>query len=509
MVLARSLILSLPFMLLACGSEFEAQKQKGADVLVRIAEDEVKSLDPQTISDLASLRIAADQFEGLTRLDASGNAEAGLADTPDISADGLVWYYPIRKNVRFSDGKAIDAPLFVRVFDRLHDPKTSAPTLSLFDAIKSVEAVNAGLVRITLRYPFPALPELLAHPAMAALPLHRRNWTTDRPMVTSGAYRLTAWALNDHIRLEANVGHAAPIIKRIEWRPVSDGLTALRLFQAGGADVAGDFPSARLSALRTEMPKAVKVAPYRGVYYFAFNTRRPPFDDVRVRRALNLAIERRWIAGPLLGIGTKPAWGVVPRGIDSTKAYLPAWAKLDRATRLKMARILMQQAGYGPEHPLSFDIRFNSDTDHRRVSVALAAMWKPLGVEAHLLNSESSLHFASLRRGDFALARSGWIADFSAPENFLSVHHSAGGAINYSGYANPIYDRALESALRIADPESRALAMRHAEAIMMHDVPVLPLYFYVSKSLVSPRVEGWVDNVANVHPSRTLRIEKK
>ncbi len=506
---ARFFIFCLPFMLLACGSESEAQKENGTDVLVRIAEDEAKSLDPQTISDLASLRIAADQFEGLTRLNASGDAEAGLADTPDISADGLVWYFPIRKNVRFSDGQAIDASLFVRVFDRLHDPKTSAPTLSLFNAIKSVEAVNGALVRITLRYPFPALPELLAHPAIAALPLHRRNWTADRPMVTSGAYRLTAWVLNDHIRLEANRWHTAPIVQQVEWRPVSDGLTALRLFQAGGADVVGDFPSARLSALRSAMPKAVKVAPYRGVYYFAFNTRRPPFDDVRVRRALNLAIERRWIAGPLLEIGTKPAWGVVPGGIDSTQAYFPDWAHHDRATRLKMARVLMQQAGYGPENPLSFDIRFNSDTDHRRVSVALAAMWKPLGVKAHLLNSESSLHFASLRRGDFALARSGWIADFSAPENFLSVHHSAGGAINYSGYANPAYDLALDSALRLADPVSRALAMRRAEAIMMNDVPVLPLYYYVSKALVSPRVEGWVDNVANVHPSRTLRMAKK
>jgi len=500
-------------MLISCDRSPAINIAPGPQQLVRLSDSEIKGLDPQKISDLSSLRVAADQFEGLTRLDASGEAEPGLAKGWRMAADGLTWSFTLRESLSFSDDMAFDATLFPALLQRLRAPATAAPSLALFANIVAMEAPASNEVVVRLASPDPALPALLAHPAMAAIPLHRvrqagDQWTSDRPMIASGPYRLAEWKLNNYARLTRNPqwhDGQAPTATII-WKPMEDSLSALRLFLSDGADIAADYPPSRHQWLRDNHPDIAHSVPYLGSYYFAFNTRRAPFDDRRVRTALSMAVEREWIADKVIGVDNIPAWGLLPPGLAGAEPLHPQWADWPRDRRLRSARRLLAEAGYGPDNPLRFEIRFNSSAEHRRVSVALAAMWKPLGVEASLFNSEAALHFAALRRHEFALARSGWIADLPTPENFLLVHQSANGAGNYSGYASAEYDRILAKAIAEPDARRRQQLMRRTEARLISDMPILPLYFYVTRSLVAKRIAGWEDNISNVHPSRTLRI---
>lgn len=500
------------FALLLCACEVDEQSESiGKDTIVRLIEADSRGLDPQLVSDLASTRVAADLFEGLTRFDAKGEAEAGLAQRWTTSPDGLIWTFTLRPALRFSDGQPINADVFSKAFRRINDQQSGSPHGALFGVISTVEAAGAGTVTVKLKNPFPQLPALLAHPAMAALPFHRieaagDKWTSERPLATSGAYSLTDWRLSQQLVLDANPHwhSGAPKMKRVIWKPMENLNSAMRLILSGGADIGSEYTPARHHWLRDKHPDIVRNAPFLGTYYFAFNTRKPPFDDVRVRRALSMAVDRDWLATKMVDAGNRPAWRLLPPGLDAGDGLMPDWAKLSRKQRMQLANELLVEAGYGPSRPLRFEIRFNSSTEHRRAAVAMATMWRELGVETRLLNSEASLHFDSLKRADFQLARSGWIADLPAPENFLAVHRSDAGVQNYSGYANPDYDAALDRAMAEPDANRRADLMREAERILIDDMPILPLYFYASRSLVRPEIRGWQDNPGNVHPSRTL-----
>jgi len=507
----RGAALALLLLLAGCGDDPTTPAARDS-ALVRVNEDEVKSLDPQAISDLTSLRVASDLYEGLTRVGADGAVGPGLASGWTVSADGRTWRFRLRPGLRFSDGAPITAAVVAASFARLRAEATAAPSASLFDAIDTLAAAGPDTVAVRLAKPFPALLELLAHPSAAVLPMHRiaadpDGWTKAPP--ASGPYRLDRWELHSRMRLAANPNYwdaANVAAKAVTYLPVDDDQTAIRLFRSGQADTVGDFPSSQLPLLRERVGAAVRIAPYRGSYYWVFNTRKPPFDDRRVRLALAMAVDRGKITDKLLGAGNPPALSVVPAGLGGYPGVRPGWADWPMARRLAEARRLLADAGYGPERPLVIEGRFNSDVDHRRVGIALASFWRPLGVELRLLNTEATLHFAALRTGDFMLARSGWIGDLGAAENFLAIYRSDAGALNYSGYANPAYDAALDAGLAEADPRLRNAKLERAEAILIADMPVLPLYIYVSKNLVSPRLSGWRDNLANAHPTRTLAV---
>jgi peptide/nickel transport system substrate-binding protein/oligopeptide transport system substrate-binding protein len=504
--------LALLLALAGCGSADTTEFPN--DMIVRINEDEVKSLDPQKISDLTSLRVASNLYEGLTRYRPDGTVEPGLAESWQSSSDGLTWTFRLRKGLRFSDGAALDARTVAASLERLLAPETAAPNATLFETVSGIAAPDARTLVLRLSAPYPAILELLAHPSAAALPVHRiardpRGWT--RTPAASGPYLLAHWDLHSRMQLAANPAYwDADRVRtpKLAFLPIDDDQTAIRRFRAGQAHTLGDFPASQLGLLRARLGEAVRIAPYRGSYYWVFNTRKPPFDDVRVRRALSMAVDRDKIVEKLLGQGNSPAYGVVPPGLGGYGAAVrPAWADWPMERRLIEARRLLVAAGYGPDRPLVIEARFNSDVDHRRIGIALASFWKPLGVQLRLFNTEATLHFAALKSGDFTLARSGWIGDLSAPENFLAIHRSNAGALNYSGYRSIAYDRAMATGLAEPDPARRNARFATTEAILVEDAPMLPIYFYVAKNLVSPCLTGWQDNLANHHPERTLALK--
>ncbi len=496
-----------------CAVETIADRQD-EDVLIRLSDAEIRGLDPQKVSDLAAIRVARDQFEGLTRFDGKGEAEPGLAKSWTVSTDGKVWTFTLRDNLKFSDGHPIIAQTFASIWERLQAEATASPHKALFAPIMAISAQGDATVQVILRNPYPELPALLAHPAMAALPMHRiaqlgDQWTGERPLVTSGAYRTTQWILNDRLVLQANPHwhQDAADIAEIQWKPADDALNGMRQVLGGAADIASDYPSNRHQWLMENHAEFVHVSDYLGTYYFAFNSRTAPFDNANIRRALSMAVDRTFLTEELIGLGNNPAHLVVPQRLwrfQNTQNHNDDNQASHIADRRKQARQLLEDAGYNNQEPLRFDIRINSSREHKRVAVALAAMWSELPVEASVLNSEASLHFAGLRRGDFALARSGWIADLPTPENFLAVHSTNAGPSNYSGYNNPDYDALLAKAADLADPMMREKALYDAALLLAEDAPILPLYYYTARNLVSPRITGWQDNVLNIHPSSTL-----
>ncbi len=499
---------------MACG-KIDDRTNRHDSVLIRQIDADARGLDPQLVSDLSSIRIASDQFEGLTRFNSNGQPEPGLAQSWSVSEDGKIWTFKLRPDLKFSDGSQIAASVFTMAIARIRDKSAASPHAALFDVVDAITSPDRQTVAIRLKNPFPQLPALLAHPAIAALPFHLIDtqgdaWTASRPMVTSGAYRLIEWKLNQFIKMSANPHWAGgkPATPDLIWRPVDNKLSGMRSMLSGAADISLDFPDNRLGWLRSNYPELVRSNGYLATYYFAFNTRRPPFNDARVRRALAMSVDREWMTGQMIAAGNAPAWGILPPALRGDNAYAPNWASLPKAERMRAAKALLREAGYGPTNPLAFEIRFNSSSEHRRAAVAISTMWRELGVEASLLNSEASLHFDSLKRGDFALARSGWVADLPAPENFLAVHTTNAGPQNYSGYANPVYDSALAEAMAEADPALRTTKMQRAEEILIAEMPILPLYYYVAKALVQPDITGWKDNISNIHPSYSLAKRK-
>ena len=290
-----------------------------------------------------------------------------------------------------------------------------------------------------------------------------------------------------------------------ELVPTEDRSAALRRFQAGELDTNNDAPTEQVDFMRDELGDQFRVAPYLGTYYYALNHEDENLAKPEVRQALSMAIDREFLADEIWGSTMVAGYSFIPPGIGNYGE--PAYADykdMSQIDREEKALELLEAAGYGPDHPLRLTLNYNTLEDHKKIAVAVAAMWKPLGVEVALVNSEAAVHYATIRQGKFEVARYGMVATINDPFDFLGAYAKDGSASRASGYHDADYDALVARSTRELDPQTRQRTMTQAQQRLLDDYALLPLYDYVSVHLVSPRLGGWESNPMDVHPLRYL-----
>lgn len=501
-----------------------------AEVVLRIGNGaEPETLDPQRAQSVNASNILREVYEGLTEVAPSGAVQPAAAERWTLSPDGLRYEFELRADARWSDGSELLAEHFVLGMRRALDPKTGSPSAQLLLPIANAAAVLEGKLpltalgvvalsprrlQITLSRPTPYFPGVLAHPiAFPALPsvtaLQRRE-----ARIGNGAYRLERWTPNAAIELVRNPkywNNDATQIDRVFYLPSEDVDAELKRYRAGEMDVTETIPLVQAPKIRERFGPQLRVTPYLGSYYYALNVTRPPFADNRkLRLALAMVIDRELIVNRVMNGLALPAYSWVPPGINDYIPQRVVWADWPRDRRLAEARRLYAEAGYSPAHPLEVQLRFNTQDDHKRIATVVAAMWKQtLGVRTELVNEEFKVFLANRRAKRITQAfRAGWIADYNDATTFLELISSF-SADNDTGWKNPRYDALLTEAGVTVDPVRRASLLASAEHLMLEDMPVIPIYHYVSKRLVKPYVKNWPGNSQDVWYCKNLRVERQ
>ena len=500
-----------------------------ADTLERGNGPEPSTLDAHKCQEVACGNILRDLYEGLVAEDAAGRRIPGMAERWEVSADGRVWTFHLRDGLRWSNGEALTASQIVASFRRAFAPTTAAPFASQFDALRNaadvqagrqppqalgVDAPDADTVRFvaTRRVDLPALLTLpIAFPVyLPAVERDGAQHTRPGHLVSNGAYTLAAWTPQANLVVERNprFHDAANVrIAQVRFHVTEDAAAELQRFAAGDLQITETVPPQPLPTLRARFGAQLRLSPYIGAFWLGLNTTKPPLKDApSLREALSLAVDRDKLTRYITGFGERPAYGIVPPGIPG---YAPAalpWASWTQAQREARAKALYRAAGYSDAHPLTIELRYNTSTPHRRMALAVAAMWRDtLGVRVRLRNEEWKVFVQNRRQRAITQAfRGGWIGDVADARNFL-VGFADDGALNWPGYVDPRFADDLAHADAARSEAARNAWMRAAETRLLYAHATVPLYFYTSKHLVAPQVLGFEANPLDRHPSRWLR----
>ncbi|MEZ5895526.1 MAG: peptide ABC transporter substrate-binding protein [Parvularculaceae bacterium] len=482
-------------------------------ILNRSTSNEPSTLDPHLALGNSSSVIIDDLFVGLMTTDASGQVAYGVAKSHTLDDGGQIYTFTLRDDAVWSDGKPITSADVVYSFHRLMAPETAARYAGNLYFLKNGRAVNTGqapvetlgvtapdakTVVIELEKPVPFFLKVLAGNALALVPqqsieAHGNSWARPGNIVVNGAYDLTGWTPGTKITLTKNnkFWDASKVsIDEVRYFPTQDLGTVIKQFRANEIDIALGFPPEQYPFLQKNYAKQINISPNLGLFYWVLNTQKAPFDDVRVRKALYISIDRDAIAEKLLRGLVDPAWGVVPPASEDYTPPAFPYATVPFAKRQAEARALLAEAGYSAKNPLKFKLRYDVKEEVRQISVAMAAMWRQVGVEAELISSDFRAITNDVRKGDFDVIRYQWYAPYDDPTTFLNLV-VGGSRTNFSKINYAPYNELLVKAEREADPAERAKILQQAEAEIMDQYPIIPIYFPKAKRMISDRVIGW------------------
>ena len=511
------------FALLGCSPR---QADNSAEMLRRGLSGEPESLDPAQASDTFSYEVMDDLYEGLTTESPSGEVIPGVAENWTVSASGTQYTFHLRPNARWSNGKPVRAQDFIAAWQRVLDPKRgsavadklrlnlNAPAIIVGKAAVStlgVEARGDSVLIVTLERPAPYFPQVVSH--SAAYPIYSDASASSHDpatWVSNGAYRLAAWSPGTSVTLTKNPHYwneSTVHIPRVEYDVATDGNVQFTRYRAGILDLTDNVPENMVAELRREHSTEFVTAPYLATAYYGFNlTAGPGKGNPQLRQALSMAIDRTRLVESL-SFGQTPAFGFVPPGTWNYESQSWPWRDLGDAERVAEAKRLYAAAGFSQRAPLRLHLLYNSNPAIKRTAIVVASMWKEtLGIATEL-NEEEYRVFLQTRhdRSRWDVVRLAWSADFNDASNFLDtlrVHSSN----NDPGYVNPTFDEMLDQAAGSADPTRRRELLERSERLMLSDYPLVPLYYFVSKRLVKPYLQGVVVNPMNHIRSQSLQL---
>ncbi len=494
---------------------------------------EPDTLDPQRSSDTQTAQILYSLLEGLVTLGPAGQIVPGVAESWDIAEDGLTYTFHLRANAKWSNGDPVTADDFVYSLRRGVDPKTGSIYQFILYPIVNAKEITDGTEKdvtkmgvaatdprtlmIKLKEVTPFFLGLLTH--HMGMPVNRKaieangnDWTKPGKFVGNGAFKLSEWVPQSKLTVVKNEAYwdAANVkLDQVTYKPIESEAAEFNAYRAGELDVTNLVPAEQLANIRQTMASEFRLSPRLGTYYYSLNMTREPFkSNPNLRRALSLAIDRDFLVEKITAAGELPATSFTPPSVANYKPPQAYWASMSKADRLAEAKKAFAAAGYGPSKPLKLEILYNTADVHKRIAVAVAGMWKQaLGVETELRNVEFKVKLAEVRARNYTVSRDGWIADYDDVNTFLSLNKSDALDQNTSGYSNPAYDKLVDQASATQDLKKRADIYAQAEAILLNDDPVVPLYFYVNKTLVKPYVKGYENAAQGFHLAKYMSVE--